>query len=70
MKKVKKVKKKARPTGRPPLPDADRRSGWIQLRVQLGEKADLVDAAEDAGLTLSAFILRLALRAARRGRGA
>lgn len=51
--------------GRVPLAAADRRSAYLRIRVTPKEKAELEDAAARTGVTLSAYVLDVALRAAR-----
>jgi hypothetical protein len=51
--------------GRVPLEAADRRSEYVRIRITAAEKATLEDAAVRAKLTLSAYVLQVALRSAR-----
>lgn len=74
MPKKKKTAKKTEPRpgqglgrglGRAPLEEADRRSKYLRVRCTPGEKLELEDAADRAGLTLSAYILAVALASVR-----
>ncbi len=49
------------------LPESDRKNDQIRIRITTADKRRLVRAAERAGLGLSAWLLRLGVRAAARG---
>lgn len=52
--------------GRPPLPEEDRKSKVVRMRVTRAEKEELESAASAERKTLSEWLLHVALRAARR----
>lgn len=52
--------------GRPPLPEHERRTEVLQLRMTKGERADMQDGADAAGEQLSEFIRNAALEKAER----
>ena len=54
--------------GRPPLPANEVRDERLEIRLRSDERLELDEAAERAGLSLSAWIRRVLLRAARRSR--
>ena len=49
-------------------PKSKRKSELVQIRMSATEKRKLVRAAEDDGLSLSAWLRRLALKAAEKKR--
>ena len=51
--------------GRPCLPSGERASAVLHLRIRPQDKQALARAADEAGLTLSAFVLEYALARAR-----
>lgn len=51
---------------RPPLPDSERRTEVLQLRLTKGERKDLDDGAEATGEPVSEFIRAAALDKAKR----
>jgi hypothetical protein len=67
--KKRKAKKRKLAPGRPGLKPADRRSRLVAFRLQPRELRELVKAARDAEAdSVGAWLLDLALRAARRGK--
>ena len=55
--------------GRPPLPKAERRDRLIVFRMRAAEESQLRDAATAGGLTLTEWLRRVTLRAAKRPSG-
>jgi len=62
------MEKKVTPRGRgrPRLPDADRRSGRIEIKVSPAEQVELERAAEQEGIGVGTWMRERSLRAARR----
>lgn len=60
------AERRSRGPGRPALPAEQRKALRVQFRVTEGEWAELVAAAEAAGLPLHEWVLATTLRAARR----
>ena len=52
--------------GRPPLSADEVRDERVEIRLRTAERLELDEAAERAGLSLSAWVRRVLLRAARR----
>jgi uncharacterized protein (DUF1778 family) len=52
--------------GRPPLAASEVRAERLEIRLRAEERRELDEAAERAGLSLSAWMRRVLLRAARR----
>ncbi len=62
------TKNRRRRGGRPPLPSNEVRDERLEIRLRSDERLELDEGAERAGLSLSAWVRGVLLRAARQSR--